>query len=297
MIRTAGIIGHGAIGVLFAAEFQKILGPDNLFVIADEERIRRYQTEGVYANGQKCAFRYVPYEQAEPVDLLIFATKYTGLAEAAAHAAPAIGPDTIVMSFLNGIVSEQMIEEALHPAHLLYCTVQGMDATRTGSHVVYQNLGSITFGEKDNTRSPQVCEAEAFFRSAGFPCSVPEDIMHQLWSKWMLNVGVNQTCAVHGVGYGGVQTEGALRTEMITAMEEARAVAAAEGVFLSEEERDSWVDLIDSLTPAGEPSMRQDIRAGRPTEVELFAGLVCRLGDKHGIAVPQNREFYQKLKE
>ncbi len=294
MIKTVGIIGHGAIGVLYATIFQKVLGND-LFIIADEDRIQRYQNEGVYANGEKCSFQYVSYEEAAPVDLLIFDTKYTGLETAASLAGSAVGKDTIVMSFLNGLVSEQVIEEKLHPAHLLYCTVQGMDTTKTGNQVTFRSFGSVTFGSDDNSKTPDVLAVEELFGRSGIIFSVPADIHHQLWNKWMLNVGVNQACAVYATGYGGVQAPGEPRETMIAAMEEARATAAAEGVNLTEKERDDWIALIDSLSPDGEPSMRQDTRAGRPTEVELFAGMVLKLGKIHGIAVPQNEKFYQIL--
>ena len=65
----------------------------------------------------------------------------------------------------------------------------------------------------------------------------------------------------------------------------------AEGVDLSENDLEEWVAVIDTLNPDGEPSMRQDCKAGRRTEVALFAGTVCELGRKHGIATPVNDVF------
>ena len=113
----------------------------------------------------------------------------------------------------------------------------------------------------------------------------------------MLNVGVNQACAVFGENYGGVQKDGKARRAMIAAMEEARKTAAAEGISLTEKELKDWVALVDTLSPQGEPSMRQDTKAGRETEVELFAGVVCRLGKKHCIPTPENDYFYKKLQQ
>ncbi len=334
MIKTVGIVGLGALGVLYGSLLLEKMDREDLLIIADEERIRRYQAEGVYANGKRCDFRYVTPEEGEEVDLLIFAVKYMALEEAVEMARPFCGERTIVMSFLNGVSSEQMIENILKPKRLLYSCVQGMDATRVetpprcssadippegrGCHparagrvayernaarlgdavdrqVFYSKAGYIAFGEKDSSRSEAVCEAEEFFERTGLAYQIPKDIRHQLYSKWMLNVGVNQTCAVFGVDYGGVQKPGKYRDIMVTAMKEAGSVAAAEGIQLTEEDLQGWLNIIDGLAPNGQPSMRQDALAGRQTEVELFAGTVCALGRRHGIPVPQNEEFYRLL--
>ncbi|HIR27926.1 MAG TPA: ketopantoate reductase family protein [Candidatus Choladousia intestinigallinarum] len=297
MICNVGIIGLGALGILFASQFQEKTEKNKVYILADETRLQRYRREGIYCNGRLCDFQYVSPSKAPEMDLLIFATKYQGLSQAAEAAKPVCGPKTIVMSFLNGISSEEFIREHLHPQRLLYCTVQGMDATRQENHLTYENPGSVVFGEKDGSITPAIREVEEFFSRTGIKFSISQDILHQLWSKWMLNVGVNQSCAVFAESYGGVQKEGRARQAMIEAMREARKAAAAEGIFLSEKEMEDWVALVDTLSPQGEPSMRQDTKAGRETEVDLFAGLVCRLGKKHGIPTPENDFFYQSLKE
>ena len=78
---------------------------------------------------------------------------------------------------------------------------------------------------------------------------------------------------------------------MLAAMRECVAVGQAEGVALSEDDVTYWRDIVDRLAPEGLPSMRQDAKAGRKTEVELFAGTVCELGRKHGIPTPVNDVF------
>ena len=52
---------------------------------------------------------------------------------------------------------------------------------------------------------------------------------------------------------------------------------------------------MDSLQPEGEPSMRQDTKAGRPTEARLFCGTVVEIADRHGLEVPVNRMFYERF--
>ncbi len=297
MINTVGIVGFGALGVMYATEFQKVLGEDQVLVIADQARIDRYQGQGVLVNGKAGRFRFVTPDQAEPVDLLILAVKFQDLGSGIDNARGAVDDHTIVMSFLNGVVSEQRVAELLAPKHLLYTTVQGMDTTRVGNEVVYSKVGSAAYGEWDGSYSDAVQTVEQFLLKTTVKPQVSENIARQLYSKWMLNVGVNQACAVYDTNYGGVCIPGEPRRAMIAAMEEARQAANAEGMALTEQERDDWIALMATLSPEGEPSMKQDVRAGRPTEVELFAALVCRLGEKHGIPVPQNTYFYEKLTE
>ena len=55
--------------------------------------------------------------------------------------------------------------------------------------------------------------------------------------------------------------------------------------------------ILRSLNPEGIPSMRQDALAGRPSEVELFAGTMLRIAKKHSIEVPVNRKYYNRIKE
>ena len=295
MIHTIGIVGLGALGILFGQKLSEALGKERVYVFADRERIERYQNDGVYANGQRCEFTYVEARDAYPVDVLLFATKFYDLEEAARAAAGACGEDTIVISLLNGVNSEELIEELLHPAHLLYCVAQGMDATREGNRLTYSKAGCLVIGERDNTYSESVKSLEEVLRRAGIACEVPADILHKQWSKWMLNVGANQTCAAYAVGYQGIQKGGSYHGAFLAAMEEARAVANAEGIALTKEELQNWINLIDTLAPDREPSMRQDTKAGRKTEVGLFAALVCELGKKHGIKTPQNEMFRRML--
>ena len=108
----------------------------------------------------------------------------------------------------------------------------------------------------------------------------------RMWGKFMLNVGVNQTVAVFGPDYGAIQQPGSQRDTMIAAIREVVSLSKPEGVALTESDVTYWLDVLRTLNPRGKPSMRQDVEAGRPSEVALFAGTVLALAQKHGIATP-----------
>ena len=108
---------------------------------------------------------------------------------------------------------------------------------------------------------------------------------------------MNQACAVYDCCFSGIHAPGEAREAMIAAMREVAAVGRAEGVDLTEEDVAYWLDIIDHLNPEGLPSLRQDVLARRPTEVELFSGTINRLGAAHGIPTPQNERCYAAIKE
>lgn len=296
--QTVDIIGLGALGAMFGRQIQRQLPVGSLRVIADEVRIRRYQTEGIFINDERVDFDYIlPESKAAPADLIIFATKFSGLESAIEEAGSQVGPDTVVMSLLNGISSEEMLAEAFGAEKVLYCVAQGMDVRKVSNQVVYEHMGLISFGEKNGTPSSRVKAVAQLFERAGVAWETPDDMQQKLWSKFMLNTGVNQACMVYNTNYGGVQQPGAAREGMLSAMREVLPLAAAEGVKLSEADIDYWKDVIDGLSAEGYPSMKQDADAHRYSEVELFSGTVRQLGRKHHIATPVNDWIYEKIKE
>ena len=75
------LIGLGAMGVLYSDLFRQAM-PEDFFIIADRERIQRYQQDGIYCNGTRCDFVYRSAADAVPVDVLMVGVKFGGLQEA-----------------------------------------------------------------------------------------------------------------------------------------------------------------------------------------------------------------------
>ena len=223
--------------------------------------------------------------------------KAGGLHSAIKAARGQVGEHTLILSAVNGIDSEELLAQAYGEEHVLYCVAQAMDAVREHNHVRYISSGQLCFGEKEpGPLSERVKAVSAFFEQAGIGHKAVTDIRHHQWGKLMANVGLNQVTALTDPGtYSVVQKEGPARARMIAAMREVQAVAEAEGVHLGEQDMDYWLSVIDRLNPLGKTSMRQDVEAGRRTEVELFAGTVLRLGRKHEIDVPVNEQLEREI--
>lgn len=299
-IKTVSIIGLGALGVLFGHQILRHIPKDNLRIIADIDRINRYKKDKIYSNDEVCDFNYMtPEEKETPADLLIFAVKFNGLNEAIKAVENQVGENTIILSFLNGISSEEIIGEVYGIDKLLYSVAQGMDAVKVDNKLTYKNMGMICFGSLDsqNKQSEKIDTTARFFDKVEIPYLVDFNMCKRLWGKFMLNVGVNQAVTVFESDYGGIQKEGIIRNTMIAAMKEVMLLSEKENIFITQSDLDYWLSILNVLNPHGKPSMRQDIEAKRYSEVELFAGTVIKLAEKHGVAVPINQMIYDKIKE
>ena len=290
-IRNVTIVGLGALGILYAGSLLERMPKENLRIVADQNRVLGYKKNGITRNGRLMDFHYVlPEETCPPADLILIAVKYEGLKSALEAIRNQVGPDTIILSLLNGIRSESDIAAVYGWDKVLYCVAQGMDAVKEGSALTFTRHGLLCIGDvEEGPASGKLIAVKDFFEEMEIPYVLETDMRKRMWGKFMLNVGVNQTVAVYEGDYGTVQRPGEARDIMIAAMREVLPLAAAEGVKLGEEDIDYWLSVIAPLHPAGKPSMRQDTEAHRKTEVELFSGTVLEISKKHGIPAPVNQ--------
>ena len=294
MFDRIGIVGLGALGILFGTLLQQS-GAD-VSILCDEARARRYRADGIICNGKHIEFRYRTIKESEPMDLILFATKASGLQGAMETTAPFIDSNTLLISLLNGINSEEQIASRFGYEHVLWCTAQGMDAVKNRNDLRYVHAGSITLGEKaEGIISPRAQALADWFLAHGVRAQAVPDMVRRQWGKLMLNDGVNQVVMVYEGTYGTIQKPGAARDQMLAAMRETQTLSRLEGYPITDDEFDSWVRLVDSLDPKGKPSMRQDAEARRPSEVQLFAGTVLKRAKKHGLETPVNRALYERI--
>lgn len=295
--KTVSIVGLGALGISFGNQLAMHLPAGQLRIVADSKRVQKYRQSGVYCNNARCSFDYYTAEEIPPADLLIFSVKFGALADAIKQAAPQVGANTIIISLLNGISSEDMIGDAFGHNRVIYCVAQGMDSTRVDNRVVYKNLGKLCLGEKNNEKTERLNALIAFLNKNCVPAEPSDNILHKQWSKFMVNVGLNQCAMVFKTGYGGLQIPGKPRETMIAAMREVLAISQAANIHLTEDEIDYWLAAIDALGPDGSPSMRQDALAQRYSEVEMFSGAILQLGKQYNIKTPVNQMLYTTIKE
>ena len=298
-IKTSAIVGMGALGMMYGRVIQDHVGKDYFFFAMDKARFEKYNYKETILNGEPYMFSKRSEGDLIPVDLVIVSVKYPSLDEALKIIRPLIKEDTIIMSVMNGISSEEILADNFGKDHLIYTIGQGMDSMNIGGELKYTKMGHIHIGvpsdasdiQKENLRA-----VASFFEKIEMPYVLEDDIMYRMWAKFMLNVGINQTCMVFKAGYGSVIKENSLEKAIFTgAMREVILIANKEGIDLSEKDITSYLELMATLSPDNMPSMAQDRVNHKPSEVEAFAGTVKKLAAKYGIAVPANDFLYDEV--
>lgn len=298
MINKVTFVGMGALGILYGSKLVENLGAENVCFLADGDRLARYQRDGAYCNGEKCDFRFSDGKVGEEAELLLFAVKAPALEEAMELAAPCVGEDTVILSLLNGVTSEEILSRRFGGEKVLYTVTQGMDAVRVGNSLTYTQSGKFFTGIPEDDpfeREEKLDAVEEVLTRGGLPFVREPDILHRMWCKFMMNVGINQVCMAFETDYGGAQREGEVRDTMVAAMNEVRKVSACQGVLLTQKDLQEYVGVVDSLSANAMPSMRQDGLAHRHSEVELFSGAVIEIADFYGMNVPVNRMLYDRI--
>lgn len=296
-IKKTAIIGMGALGLLYGSRIIENLGEDSVCFVADGDRVRRYRESSFTVNGQEKQFALVEAGAAEPADLVIVAVKYNALPAALETMERCIGRDTTIISVMNGINSEEIIGKRYGEGKVLFSIAQGMDAMKFGFALTYTQFGELRIGVQAPEQNGRLAALTRFFDKAKVPYVAEDDIRTRMWGKFMLNVGVNQTCTAFESDYAGVLAPGKAHDTMVSAMREVIALAELEGVHLTEEDLSYYVGLLRLLAPDGVPSMRQDSISHRKTEVEMFSGTVRKMAAAHGLDVPVNDWLYKRIKE
>lgn len=304
-INKTAIIGMGALGLLYGQHICDAMGKDSVSFILDDERFERYKNKTFTINGKKIAFNMRKSSENEIYDLVIVAVKYNSLNSALQTMKNCIGKDTIIISVLNGISSEQIIAKEYGMDKMLMTVAQGMDAMRDDSSLVYTKKGLLFLGKPDSKNNKELDETaqcnlnsvKAFFDKIQMPYKIEENIMYRMWAKWMLNVGINQTCAVFDTNYKTCTTPGKEMDTFVNAMKEVVELSRYEGINLADSEVETYINIIKTLAPDGYPSMAQDRKAKRFSEVEMFAGTVLELAKKHNVQAPVNQFLYDEMKK
>ncbi len=287
-IKKVILCGLGAIGTIYADKLEKF-DAENFKVLVDEARLERYKKNPIKFNGRQLNFDYVlPSQEGFKADLIILATKFAGLKDAIKNIKNFVKEDTVILSLLNGVTSEDIIADVYGKDKMLYSYFIGHSSVRCGNSVTHDDVNTIVFGAENNL-SENVVAVKNFFDKVGINYKIPDDIKRSMWLKFMLNVSANQPTAILRMTFGDMFENTHFMKFAENIMREVQSVAKAEGVLNTETMVDEALKHLKTMTPDGKTSMLQDVEAGRKTEVDMFAGTVIELGKKHGISTPYNK--------
>ena len=145
-IKTVAVIGLGALGCAYSSKLYEA-NPMGIKIIANKERSTRYKEAEFLINGKKYDFTYAdPEEKSEPADLIIVTVKTHQLLQAVRDMKHHVGENTVILSLLNGITSEEIIGREYGMDKMLYSVSYGLTPNRQGNQIHFTGYGTIAFG-------------------------------------------------------------------------------------------------------------------------------------------------------
>ncbi|HPN91454.1 MAG: ketopantoate reductase family protein [Spirochaetia bacterium] len=291
------VVGAGAIGASIAVRLME--AGKQVVISANGERKARYLKQGFVVNGRQYFLPVKDKYEADPADLVIIAVKNYSLEEAIEEMRPYVSVNTIILSLLNGIDAVPRLRREFGEDSVPYAMILGIDALREGNRVQYLAKGRIFCGfekEKVEKNAPTLAVLEEFFGTSDIAFVVPEDIVKEIWFKFMINVGLNQWSALIRAPYRLFQDSPHGQELLSKTMIEVISLSKRYGGNLEETDIDRAIAVLKTLAPQGKTSMLQDVEARRQTEVDAFAGAMKRLAKAADLDVPINAILYDAIR-
>lgn len=294
-IKKVAVLGAGAVGsyVIWGLSSRNDI---ELGVIAEGERAERLKQNGCTINGKIYHPEVWNPRETDAVDLLIVALKYGSLSAALESIQKATSENTIIMSLMNGVDSEEIIAEKVGVEHLLPAVIKvASHKEEDGYHFDPETTIGIIFGELTAPYdSDRIRAIEELFKDTGIHFRATEYAREEMWSKFRLNVCNNLPQAILGAGVGCYRDSVHMKAISDGLKGELEAIAQAKGIDLSKTEASSGRG--SAVPPSACYSTLQDLDAGRHTEIDMFSGALIRMGKELGIPTPYNEYTYHMIK-
>ena len=294
MYKKIAILGAGAVGsyIMWGLSQKEDI---DFCVIAEGERKSRFEKEGFLINGKQYFPKVKTPKEAKGADLIIVAVKYNALKNALSDIKEIVTDDTVVMSLMNGVDSEEIIAGAIGENHMIYSVIK-VASERIKNEIRFnpETTIGIIYGEKDGNISSRIKELDNLFEGTGLHYRKSSEIMSEIWSKFRLNVPNNQVQAMIGCGVGAYRDSEHVAFLQHAVIDEIDAIAKAKGIDFGKADRSS--SFGSKVMDRARYSTLQDLDAKRHTEVEMFSGTVVRLGKELNIPTPYNEFVYHMIK-
>lgn len=236
-----------------------------------------------------------PSEVGE-VDAVIFAVKGDDLDAAADACGPLLGPETVVIPFLNGVEAADRLAKRLSPGNVAN-GVAYISTTISEPGVIHQtgDFNRFVFAERDNSPSQRIDALRNAINEAGSSAPGTDDIQVEVWKKFLMFSAVSGVTAAARCTIRDITENEPLAHLFRQVISETASVGRACGVAIPESgEADTWT-AAQGLPPMMRASTAIDLENGRPLEIEWISGAVVRLAEAHGVEAPINSALYALL--
>ena len=230
-----------------------------------------------------------------PVDIVMFCVKLYDVDEASELCKPLIGPDTAVISFLNGIDSEARMQAILGDGAVVGGVAQiPSNISEPGVIEHKAQFAVLEFGELDGRDSPRLTRFHDACTEAGIQSYLVHNIEAAIWLKFAILVPFATACCLTRLPGRILIEEPAVQDLAFTAIREIIALAEAKGVPLPPDALQSRMDMLNNFANA-RPSMLVDLDAGKRIELEGLQGAVVRMAAELGVPTPVHQVAYAAL--
>ncbi|MFZ5800647.1 MAG: ketopantoate reductase family protein [Candidatus Omnitrophota bacterium] len=286
------IVGAGAMGCLFAALLSK--SKEEVWLLdKDAGRASHIQEQGIKLEGisgewtAKVNATHLP-EKIGSTNLVIICVKSYNTKEAALKVEPLITPQTMVLTLQNGVGNLEIIGEVVGQEKVVGgVTNHGATLLGVGS-IRHAGSGDTVIGRLDGKIPVQLRQIREVFNKTGIDTRISRDIRGSIWSKLIINVGINALTALTRLNNGKlVEFEGTRRI-LREAVTEAVKVAKKKRIKLIYDDPLAKVEAVCEATAANISSMLQDVLRQRHTEVDFINAVIVREGQSLGIPTPVN---------
>jgi len=234
-------------------------------------------------------------------DMVLLTVKSYDTAKAVDELLPFLGEKTTLISFQNGLGNiETILEKGVKPEnYLIGRVIFGVDL-EPGIVKVTVSADDIRIGELPGVDSKLgAFQAARIFSLAKVPAQPVPNILTYIWSKVIYNCALNGICSLHEMPYGKILEFEDTRKAMERVVEECYAVGTKKGIKLDPPDYHDFIDLLKAKlipsTAAHYPSMLQDLRRHKRTEISALNGGIRRLGETLGIPTPENKRIEEAV--
>jgi len=287
------IVGAGALGSLFGGLLARAGAEVSLYNPSNVEHIWAIAREGLRLERDGESFQIALEARTTPealaqADWVGIFVKAHQTGRAMAEIGPQISPRAWVFSLQNGVGMESEILQFISKERFVRgVTSQGATLLGPG-RVRWAGVGPTKLGRWEGPLTPEIEALRELLCRAGIETEFSESIERLLWEKLLINCAINPLTAIFDRPNGALLEDVQLREIAREVVRETLRVARAHGVVLSEAEAIERVEAVAAKTARNISSMLQDVRRGRPTEIDYINGAVVREGARLGIPTPLN---------
>ena len=301
------IVGAGAIGGWMGVHLART-GAD-LSVLARGDTLTALQREGLRLH-QGGAVHTVPVKASNDAatlgiqDLVVISVKAPALASVAQQMGPLLGPDTVVLTAMNGVpwwflqgfggpaqghslssVDPQgAIARAIPAAHIVGGVVHASCSVDAPGVIRHHFGDGLIVGEPSGQVTPRVQALHALLQKAGFNATLSPQIQKDIWYKLWGNMTVNPVSALTGATTDRILDDELVRGFISRVMLEARTVGEHIGIPIAQDPEDRHA--VTRKLGAFRTSMLQDVQAGKPLELDALVSAVRELGQLTQVDTP-----------